>query len=60
MRSCILYTVYQIILRIRRSGREAYVRREEMLTGFDAKSEGNKTLGKPQRTWEGDIKINII
>jgi len=47
-------------LRIRRSGREAYVRREEMLTGFDAKSEGNKTLGKPQRTWEGDIKINII
>jgi hypothetical protein len=31
-----------------------------MLTGFDAKSEGNRTLEKPRRTWEDDIKINII
>jgi hypothetical protein len=36
------------------------VRKEEMLTGFDAKSEGSRPLGKPQRTWEDHIKINII
>jgi hypothetical protein len=36
------------------------VRREEMLTGFDAKSEGKRPLGKPRRTWEDDIEINII
>jgi hypothetical protein len=36
------------------------VRRAKMLTGFDAKSEAKRTLGKLRRTWEDDIKINII
>ena len=31
-----------------------------MLTCFDAKSEGKRPLGKPRRTWEDGISINII
>ena len=37
----------------------AYWGEERHIHGFDGKPEGKKSLGRPRRRWEDDIKIDL-